>query len=204
VATKYGLSSVRGQLVDSIRGAYPTKWTDYKSAKVLGEDIFGSPKPHPNAVLILFEAENLRFAMPFASYRASVGGFSALVSDEPGKLLPRRTLATTIQGMHTLLSMSSSAARIATYVRYPRICPDMICALNVDINPVEKRVEMLEKIYFAVVGHREGGPLSPPSFGHLLCAKCTKLMEDAHTAGSSNIWERLAPAFGISRGWNDL
>ena len=102
MTTKYGFSSVRDQLVEDLRGAYPTKWEDFQGAKVLGEDVFGSPKPHPNAVLKLFEVGSIRFAIPFAAYRAAIGGFSVLMSDKPGTVLPRRTLATTVYGVHVL------------------------------------------------------------------------------------------------------
>ena len=54
MTTKYGFSRVRDQLVQDLKGAYPTKWEAYQAAEVLGEDVFGSPKPHPNAVLNLW------------------------------------------------------------------------------------------------------------------------------------------------------
>lgn len=92
--TKYGFSGVRYQLLEGIKGVYPTKWKVFRIVNVLGEDVSGSPKPHPNAVLNLFEAQNVRFAIPFAAYRAPAGGFSSLMSDKPGTVLPRRTLAT--------------------------------------------------------------------------------------------------------------
>jgi hypothetical protein len=87
----------------------------FPKRKVVGEDVFGSPKPHPNAVLNLFMAQNVKFAIPFAAYRASIGGFAALMSDKPGTVLPRHTLATTIHGMHLLRSMASGAARVVAY-----------------------------------------------------------------------------------------
>jgi hypothetical protein len=204
MTTKYGFSSVRDQLVKDIRGAYPTKWEDFKGAKVLGEEFFGSPKPHPNAVLNLFEAENVKFAIPFAAYRASIGGFSALMSDKPGTVLPRRTLATTIYGMHVLRSSASDAARMAVYGGYLRVCPDEACSLSVEISNVEGRMVAMEKIYSAVIGQREGGLLSLLSLGHLLCAKCATPVEVTHTTWRSAVWEKLAPAFNISRSWDDL
>ena len=88
MVTKYGFSDVREQLVDDLKNAYPTKWEDFQTAKVLGEDVFGSPKPHPNAVLNLFLEQKIKLALPFTTYRASIGGFSALVSDEPSAVLP--------------------------------------------------------------------------------------------------------------------
>ena len=54
MTTKYGFIDVREQLIEDLRSAYPTEWEDFKAAKVLGEDVFGLPRPHPNAVLNLF------------------------------------------------------------------------------------------------------------------------------------------------------
>ncbi|KAF9783232.1 hypothetical protein BJ322DRAFT_142702 [Thelephora terrestris] len=204
MTTKYGFSSVRDQLVKDIRGAYPTKWEDFQGAKVLGENFFGSPKPHPNAVLNLFETEKVRFAVPFAAYRASIGGFSALVSDKPGTALPPRTLATAINGMHVLRAAASNFAHMAVYVGFLRVCSNESCTLNVEIGSVEKRVIAMEKVCSAVIGQREGGLLSPPPSGHLLCTKCAKHVEMTHAIWAPDIWKKLPPAFNISRSWDDL
>jgi len=80
MTAKYGFSDIRKALVEDIKGAYPTKWEDFEAARILGEDVFGSPKPHPNAVLNLFLQQDVKFALPFAAYRAGLGGLSALVS----------------------------------------------------------------------------------------------------------------------------
>ena len=204
MTTKYSFSSVRDQLVKDIEGAYPTRWENFQGAKILGEDVFGSPKPHPNAVLTLFVAENVGCAIPFAAYRASIGGSSALMSDKPGTVLPPHTLASTIRGMHVLQTSASDVARIAAYGGYLRVCPDKACVLSAEINLVEERMVAMEKIYSAVIGQREGGLLSSPSLGHLLCSNCAKPVYTVHAACGSGIWEQLAPAFNISRGWDDL
>ena len=204
MTTKYGFSIIRDQLVKDLEGAYPTKWEDFRSAKVLGEDAFGSPKPHPNAVLNLFEAQNLTFAFPFAAYRASVGGFQALISNKPGTVLSRPILASTVRSMRLLSVSVSKAARMVTYGGYLWVCPDKACTPNVDLNPVEKRMEALEKIYIAMIDKREGGPLSSPSLKRLLCTKCAKNVEASHAVWGSFFWENLPPVFGLPRGWDDL
>ena len=201
MTTKYGFSSVRDQLVKDLKSAYPTTWGDFQSARVLGEDFFRSPKPHPNAVLNLFEAENVRFAIPFAAYRASIGGFSGLMSDGHGAVLPRRTLATTVHGMHVLRSSASDAMRMAVYGGSLLVCADEECILNVE---VEERRVAIERIYSVATGQREGGLLSSPSLGHIVCARCAKPVEVAHATWGSVVWEKLAPAFNASRGWDDL
>jgi len=204
MTTKYGFSDVRDQLVKDLKGAYPTRWEDFENTRILGEAVFGSPKPHPNAVLNLFVEQDIRFAVPFAAYRASIGGFSALMSDKPGTVLPRRTLATTIHGMHVLRSMASRVARVIAYGGGFRACPDRTCVLNIEINLIEKRMEVLEKIYNAVIDEREGGVLSPPSLGRLLCAKCTRTITAVHATWGSTSWKKLALVFAFSHSWDGL
>jgi hypothetical protein len=204
MTTKYGFSDIRDQLVKDLKGAYPTRWEDFQTAKILGEDIFGSPKPHPNAVLNLFEAQNVRFAIPFAAYRASIGGFSALMSDKSGTVLPRHTLATTIHGMHVIRSLASHAARVVTYGGDLGECCDERCALNIEINYTREWMEALEKVYDSLVDEREGGTLSSPSLEHLLCVRCARYIKTVHTTWGSVCWENLAPAFAVSRSWDDL
>ena len=203
MTTKYGFSDVRNQLFKDLEGAYPTKWEDFKRVKILGEDIFGSPKPHPNTVLNLLETQNVEFAIPFAAYRASVGGFSALMSDEPGTILSRRTLATIIHGMHVLRFTDSTIARTITYWGDLRVCPDEACILNVGINPIKPRLEALGKVCDAIVDQREGGVLSPPSLDHLLCTACLQDIGVAYSTWGSVCWEKLAVVFNICSGWED-
>jgi hypothetical protein len=204
MTTKYGFSDVRDQLIKDLKGAYPTRWEDFQTAKILGEDIFGSPKPHPNAVLNLFEAQDVRFAIPFAAYRASIGGLSALMSDEPGAVLPRHTLATTIHGMHVMRNFASSAWHSIAYAGDLRKCPDKICVLSTGTGSIDEWLGVLGKIYDSMVDERKsnGNVLSPPPLGHLFCAKCAKRVEEVHATLRSILWKKLAPAFAASNSWD--
>ena len=199
MTTKYGFSDVRGQLIEDLRNAYPTEWEDFRSAKILGEDIFGTPKPHPNAVLDLFEAQGVAFAVPFAAYRASIGGLSGLMSDKPGTVLRQRTLVTTINGMHTLqYNLASHAVYVAFHGGYIRVCPNRTCAFNVRTSPIKQRMEAMEKLFNAVIVQREGGVLDPPSLEHLLCTQCAKCLELIHYTWASIAWDKLALIFNPS------
>ena len=204
MATKYGFSNLRERLVEDLKCAYPTKWEDFEAAKVLGEDIFGSPKPHPNAVLNLFAAQGVKFAIPFASYRASTGGLSALMSDGPGTALPRHTLARTIYGMGLSLRRMASAAYTIAYVRNLGVCPERACVLNVGIDPPEGRKEALRKIYKVLSDERRGGPLGALSLGDLACPKCTDELATYHTAWRRACWERLPATFVDARSWDEV
>ena len=155
-------------------------------------------------MLNLFEAQNVRFAIPFAAYRASLGGFSSLMSDKPGTVLPRRTLATTIHGMYEIRDMASSAVRAITYGRHLGVCPDQTCGLNAGIKRNEKRMETLEKVYKSLLGEREGGMLAPPSLGYPLCGKCTKTIGATHAPWGSVCWEKLTQLFDVSDSWDEL
>ena len=117
MATKYGFSDVREQLVGGFSGAYPTKWEVFEAAGTLGEDVFGSPTPHPNAVLNLFLEQSIKSVPPFATYRASLGGFSALVSDKPSAVLPHLTLASIIhaRGAGEILRVMTRATHTIAY-----------------------------------------------------------------------------------------
>lgn len=204
MTTKYGFLEVRDQLLKDVKGAYPTRWEDFRSAKVLGEDVFGSPKPHPNAVLNLFVVQGVTFAVPFAAYRASIGGYSALMGDKPGAALPGHTLTATVHGMHVLSSMAAHAARRVAYGGDLRVCSSRACVLRVGNSPIKPRLEAMEKIYDTMVAPRKGGVLTSPSLGHLLCTKCIKSVEAAHATWGSFCWGKLALVFNISNGWDDL
>ena len=198
MTTKYGFSNVRDQLIKDLEGAYPTKWEDYQSAKVLGEDVFGSPKPHPNAVLNLFEAQNVKCAIPFAAYRASIGGLKSLMSDKPGTVLPRPTLATAIYGMQILQSMAVHAARMVAYRGDLWVCADKACVLGVDTNPIKARMEAVGKIYDVMVSQSEGGVLETPRLESLLCKKCVSGVEAIYAGYSSACWRKLGLVFNVT------
>jgi len=200
MTTKYGFTDVRDQLTKDLKDAYPTEWERYQTVGVLGEDVFGSPKPNPNAVLGLFEAQNVRFAIPLAAYRASLGGFSSLMSDESGVVLSRRILASTIYSMERTRELMIRAAHAIAYKeKLLSVCPDGVqCVLNVGIRPMGRRMEALKKLYDAMIGERGGGVLSSPSLGDLTCAKCTREIETSHSAWRRVCWEVLLATFSAT------
>ena len=190
MTTKYGFSDTRDQFIKDLKDAYPTKWENFEAARVLGEEVFGSPKPHPNAVLNLFEAQNIRFAIPFAAYRASLSGFPGLASDKPGTVLPRLTLASAVHGRGEIRRvMVRAALTIAYKENLLRVCPDKTCSLNVGLRPMERRVEALSKVNDAMLGDGRGSSLSTPLLGGLTCAECTKEIEESHAGWRRACWE---------------
>ena len=203
MTTKYGFSDVRNQLIKDLKGAYPTKWKDFEAAGVLGEDVFGLPKPHPNAVLNLFMVQNVKFAIPFASYRASLGDFPDLVNDNPGTALPRPTLASIVHGKGEILRVMIKAAYTIANMDYiHRVCPDRACGLNVCINPIERRMEALTKLRDAMIAG--WGVLAAPSLGDIVCAKCREDIEVFHAIWREYCWGLIPVKFSVAKCWDEV
>jgi len=204
MTTKYGFSDVRDQLLDSIKTAYPTKREGSGIAKVLGEDIFGSPKPHPNAVLNLFTEQGTKFALPFAAYRAGLGGFSSLTSDKPGTVLPRLALASTIYGMEMIRGGLARLAHSAVFDLSLKECRDGACAVE-SSSPPKRRKEALNQIYDFMVREGKGDVLSCDlSLGIIVCANCAKTPEKTYRVWRAVIWEELPRIFGVGKSWEEV
>ena len=201
MATKYGFSDIREGLVEDLKEAYPTKWEDFETAKVLGEDVFGSPKPHPNAVLNLLLGQRVKFALPFAAYQAAMGGFSSLISSEPGATLPRLTLASTIYGMERIRRVMFQLSHSIVYSGNIDACPQQECVLNIYMDPTKQRTEALKKIFDIMVDKSKGDLLSPLSLGDLVCVDCAKPLEDAHLRYREQfVWRALPSLLGAGGG----
>jgi hypothetical protein len=192
MTTKYGFSGIRDQLVHGIKGAYPTKWEGLGIGMVLGEDIFGSPKPHPNAVLNLFAEQGVKFALPFAAYQVALAGFSSLTSDEPGTVLPRLTLASTVYGMETLRIGLFRLAHLITRNMSSGACRNRACA------------EGSNKVYDAMIKERKGGMLFSLSLGDVVCVDCAKVAETAYQVWCTTVWEELPRIFRVGKSWEEL
>ena len=197
MATKYGFSDVRDGLVGDLNSAYPTKWEVFRATEVLGEDIFGSPKPHPNAVLNLFLEQKITFGLPFAAYRAGRAGFFSLVIEEPGVALPRHALASTIYGMEKIRRTMVRLSHSIVYSGNLRVCPLEGCVLNVGVNPIEQRMEALTKVVDDIIDESKGDLLAPLSLGNFICVNCAKLVEASHLQCREQfVWRSLPSLVG--------
>ena len=198
MTTKYGFPDIREALVEELKGAYPTKWEDLETAKVPGEDVFGSPKPHPNAVLNLFLEQRVKFALPFAAYRAGLGSPVALASERPDVTLPRLTLASIINGMGGMRRAMTYAMQTLVFTQDSESCTERTCVMDLSIFETHtERTEALKKISGVIVKKSEGDPLSPLSFENLLCADCARPLISAHRDCRRRlVWERLPNLIG--------
>ena len=152
--------------------------------------------------------QNVRFAIPFAYYRASVGGFSGLMSDKPGTVLPRHTLACAIHGMGVTQRMMPTTLRTISLVLNLIVCANRECVLNVNISPHDRRhdrrTKAVGKLSDIVYSGRQGGVLSAPSLGGVTCASCTPHLESWHATCRSACWEVLPTAFAVAKSWDEV
>jgi len=204
MVTKYGFSDAHEQLVDSIKSAYPTKWEGPGIARVLGEDIFGSPSPHPNAVLNLFMEQSVKFALPFAAYRAALGGISSLTSNAPGTVIPRLPLTSTVYGIELIRAGLAQLAHSTVLNMSLGECQDRTCPVGVDTSPPERRIEVLNMIYDAMVKGGRGDVLFAFSLENIVCANCARTPERAYHHWCTTIWEELPRIFGVGRSWEEV
>ena len=204
MTTKYGFSDVREQLIDSIKNAYPTKWEDFETARVLGEDVFGSPKPHPNAVLNLFTEQSIKSALPFAAYRAALGGFSSLTDDKPGTALPRLALASIMFGMELIRSRFAKLAHSVVCEMILEVCGDRTCLVSFDTRIPGTKMEALDQFYDDMIKEGKGDILSSLSLEGSVCAGCVRALERAYQPWRAKIWEELPRIFGVGKSWEEV
>jgi hypothetical protein len=83
-------------------------------------------------------------------------------------------------------------------------CNATSCAVNVGANPLERRVEVLNKVYDIMVKERKADVLSSLSLGNIVCADCAKTTETAYQRWCTMIWEKLPHMFGVGKSWEEL
>lgn len=203
MTTKYGFSDVRGQLIHTLKGAYPSEWEAYQTADVLAEDVFGLPTPHPNAVLNLFLEQKVKFAIPLASYRAALRGFPSLLSNEPGAALPRLALAFAIYGMDTIRTEVSQFAHSLVCIMGLKECHEVECVVNGGVSSPDERLEELNKIYNALVKDGKGDVFSF-LLGDAVCVNCAGEPEQAYLQWCTTIWEDFPRIFGVGESWDEV
>jgi len=84
--TKYEMPSIRSQILEVVRDAYPATFEGLGPSKPLGEDVFSGPTPHPNEVLNLFIQQKLTFALPMAYYMVTRRGLNSLMDRFPSSM----------------------------------------------------------------------------------------------------------------------
>ena len=101
------MPNLRARLLKTVRDAYPETFDGLDPSKVLGENVFDGPEPHPNAVLNFLIQEKVTSALPMAYYMAVRRGSDSLMGTRlpPSATLSGQTLRSAIRGLMVLREM---------------------------------------------------------------------------------------------------
>jgi len=205
--TSYKIDNVREQILEDLRDAYPKTFETYEQSGTLGERVFGSPRPHPNAVLKLFETCNVTFALPFAYYRACAAGTLALTSVEPALRLPPRVLAAAVVGQSRLKARELQVVRQLLFDRPAKkfSCSGWLCPGSHETNhkrsgqtsPYERLFNSISSQSSEVdmaVSILETKVLADNAF----CARCLERFNACLRCAREEIWASLPRMFGLN------
>jgi len=209
VTAKYEMPTVRSQLLEVVRDAYPETFGGLVPSKPLGENVFNGPTPHPNEVLNLFLQQKLTSALPMAYYMAVRRGLSSLMD----RRLPRNAtlsldvLQSAIGGLMALREAELNGTHRLIFGSPP--CSDMGCPSNIPTDPVA--LEAYQKVFNDIVGPSQQGtralqiPESNEDFAWgvqfinpYVCSSCAERWSFGHANLREEIWAMLPDAFGLT------
>ena len=204
MTAKYEIPTVRSQLLEIIRDAYPATFGALTPTKPLGEAVFPGPNPHPNEVLGLFIQQELTPALPMAYYmavRRGVDSFmdrhlpqSATLSPEVLQFAMKGLMALReleLNEVHNLVLGSGTSHR----------CSSAKCSSRKPMGPGVSNAhrKVIDRI---TASSRSGTKVlevlslsGDDSAG--FCESCVKGWEDGHVEVRRRAWDMLSNVFGL-------
>ncbi|KAF9646056.1 hypothetical protein BDM02DRAFT_3189179 [Thelephora ganbajun] len=207
ITAKYEMPTVRSQLLEVVRDAYPETFEGLDPSKVLGERVFGGKTPHPNAVLNLFVQQKLMSVLPMAYYMAAQRGLDSLMNTglpASARLSPE-ILPIAIKGLTALREMElKEIHRLVfgsklSYSRSQSNCPSCGTAGPRALEAHQKVVDRITDSsrsgtkVLQVLSLRDvcGGDL------HGFCEGCVEGLEAGHAEMRKKAWTVLPDLFGL-------
>ena len=211
ITAKYELLTVRSQLLEVVRDAYPETFQGLAPSKPLGESVFSGPTPHPNEVLNLFAQQELASALPMAYYMAARRGLSSLMDRRlpQSATLPPDILQSAIGGLMILREVElNETHRLIFEPKDTRLCSMPRCPSRTPTNPAA--LDAYRKVLDHIVGSSQLGTklLQVPEFyeergddsqcvSHNVCSNCVERWESGHADLRKKVWARLPDVFGL-------
>ena len=211
ITGKYEMPTVRSQLLEVVRDAYPETFEGLGSSKPIGENVFSGPTPHPNEVLNLFVQQDLTSALPMAYYMAARRGLDSLMDRRlpASARLSLEILQVAIRGLMTLREMElNETHRLVFEQRGPRTCSVSNCPSRTPTGPAA--VEAYQKVFDHIAGSSRLGTnlLQVPEFyedcggdvrcvGPGICNSCVERWESGHAELRKKAWATLPNVFGL-------
>ena len=140
----------------------------------------------------------MKFALPFAAYRAGLGGPSVLASEEPGAVLPRLTLASIIHGMGGMRRAMTYTAQTIAYTWDMGGCSEGVCVLN------DGLMEVLKKISDVLSDSSEGDVLSSLRYEDVFCVDCAKRLRNSHRGCREHLFRTRLPSLLDWESWEGV
>jgi len=206
ITAKYQMPTVRSQLLEVIRDAYPVTFEGLDPSKALGENVFSRSIPHPNAVLNLFVQQNLTSALPMAYYMAVRRGPDSLLDEclpASARLAPK-VLRVAMKGLIVLREMElKETHNLILGPKGPHRSSSECSSCDV----VGPRVsEAHQKVIDRITDSSRSGTrlLQVLSLGdicggdyHGFCESCVKEWEYGHAGVRKKAWTTLPGVFGL-------
>ena len=204
ITTKYELPTVRSQLLELVRDAYPETFEGLVPSKPLGENVFSGPAPHPNEVLNLFVQQKLTSTLPMAYYMAARGGLRSLMSPpHPARArLSPEILQTAAEGLTALREME--LREIYRLIMAPHRCLSQECTSPRMLGPGASDAE--RKAIDKITGSSQSGTkiLQVFSLDEIcgdepdgFCKSCEEWWESGHVEMRKDAWAALPSVFGL-------
>jgi len=190
MTTKYQFQEIRSQILLDLHPAYPTELSKYDESSCLGEEVFGTPLPHPNLVLDLFVTSEVAFALPFAYYRVCIAGDPASLETTDAKIaLSPDTLKAVLRGQARLRAEEVELARkvVVQDCTSPGECAGDSSA---------GRTRIFDWIFTKEV--TQSGILekkAPRGTGH--CVRCRLFFKGELMTAREDTWKDLPTYFGL-------
>ena len=205
ITTKYELPTVRSELLELVRDAYPETFEGLVPSKALGENVFRGPTPHPNEVLNLFVQQKLTSTLPMAYYMAAKRGLRSLMnSHHPASTrLSPETFQTTAGGLMELREME--LREIHRLITTPHRCLSHGCVSPKTLGPGGSDTE--REVIDKMIGSSQSGTKVLQVFslddicGDELggfCKSCEEWWEFGHVEVRKKAWAALPSVFGLS------
>ena len=205
---KYDMPTVRSQVLNVIRNAYPGTFEGLDPSKPLGESVFRGSKPHPNAVLNLFVQQKLASTLPMAYYMAARRGLDSLMDrrlPEIARLTPG-ILQVAIKGLFALRELELKETHYLVFgSKSSRSCTRPTCPSRSVTGPglSEARKKVADRI---VDSARSGTKiLQVLSLKEVcgddclgFCDGCVGAWEAGHADVRKKAWAALPDVFGLT------
>ena len=206
------MPTVRSQLLEVVRDAYPETFEGLSPSKPLGESVFSGQTPHPNEVLKLFVQQNLTSVLPMAYYMAARRGLDSLMDKHlpQNATLPPDVLRSAIRGLITLREVELNGThRLVFGPKDSHLTrPGTKCPSSTPTNPA--MLEASQKVFDHIVDHSQQGTkvLQVPKFyqdsGDAplpvfrdFCCICVGKWKVEHADLRKKAWLMLPDAFGL-------